>query len=181
MIRFILRFFGLLCLALGFIFVVYDGTKMIADHVWDFSSVGSTWSNIHQNSLTSLQPAVERLVTSRDLTRARRRSSTQRCCDARPRPASGFADSSIGAGCRRCEPRARARRAEERPARDLFRIYAIRRCVNSAEAAAWQLARSIVTKSADARLLEQDRRLRRVAGRLGLEVDVGPQDGAAER
>jgi uncharacterized membrane protein YsdA (DUF1294 family) len=31
MIRFVLRFFGLLMLALGFIFLVYDGTKSIAD------------------------------------------------------------------------------------------------------------------------------------------------------
>jgi hypothetical protein len=62
MIRFILRFIGLLCLALGFIFLVYDGTKTIADQALYLSSVGSTWSNIHQNSLTSLQPAVERLT-----------------------------------------------------------------------------------------------------------------------
>jgi hypothetical protein len=31
MIRFLLRFLGLLTLALGFIFLVYDGTKSIAD------------------------------------------------------------------------------------------------------------------------------------------------------
>ena len=62
MIRFVFRFFGLLCLALGFIFLVYDGTKTIADQGLYLSSVGSTWSNIHQTSLTSLQPTVERLV-----------------------------------------------------------------------------------------------------------------------
>jgi hypothetical protein len=49
MIRFVLRFIGLLSLALGFIFLVYDGTKSIADQTIYISSVGSTWSNIHQN------------------------------------------------------------------------------------------------------------------------------------
>ena len=60
MIRFVLRFLGLLSLALGFIFLVYDGTKSIADQTVYISSVESTWSNVHHNSLTSLQPEVER-------------------------------------------------------------------------------------------------------------------------
>ena len=62
MIRFVLRFFGLLLLALGFIFLVHDGTKSIADQTLYLSSVGSVWSNIHQNSLAALQPTVERLA-----------------------------------------------------------------------------------------------------------------------
>ena len=62
MIRFVLRFAGLLLLALGFIFLVHDGTKSIADQTFFISSVGSFWSNIHQSSLASLQPAVERMV-----------------------------------------------------------------------------------------------------------------------
>ena len=62
MIRFVLRFVGLLILALGFIFLVHDGTKSIADQTWYLSSVGSIWSNIHQSSLSSLQPTVERLA-----------------------------------------------------------------------------------------------------------------------
>jgi hypothetical protein len=62
MIRFVLRFVGLLLLALGFIFLVYDGTKSIADQNLFLTSVGSIWSNIHQSSLTALQPTVERLV-----------------------------------------------------------------------------------------------------------------------
>jgi hypothetical protein len=61
MIRFIFRFIGLLLLALGFIFLVHDGTKTIADQTLYLSSVGTTWSNLHQSSLTALQPAVERL------------------------------------------------------------------------------------------------------------------------
>ena len=62
MIRFVFRFFGLLLLALGFIFLVHDGTKSIADQTVYISSVGSIWSNVHQNSLLSLQPTVERLA-----------------------------------------------------------------------------------------------------------------------
>jgi hypothetical protein len=62
MIRFVLRFFGLLMLALGFIFVVYDGAKTIVDQTWFISSVGSVWDNIHQSSLAALQPIVERLA-----------------------------------------------------------------------------------------------------------------------
>ena len=65
MIRFVLRFVGLVSLALGFIFLVHDGTKSIADHRMYISSVGATWENIHQNSLVALQPAVERLVGAR--------------------------------------------------------------------------------------------------------------------
>jgi hypothetical protein len=60
MIRFVLRFLGLLSLALGFIFLVYDGTKSIADQTVYISSVEATWSNVHQSLLASLQPEVER-------------------------------------------------------------------------------------------------------------------------
>ena len=63
MIRFVFRFFGLLLLAAGFIFLVYDGTRSIADQTLNITSVGYVWSNIHQNSLLLLQPAIERYVT----------------------------------------------------------------------------------------------------------------------
>jgi hypothetical protein len=63
MIRFVFRFFGLLLLAAGFIFLVYDGTRSIADQTLNITSVGYVWSNIHQNSLLLLQPAIERHVT----------------------------------------------------------------------------------------------------------------------
>jgi len=62
MIRFVFRFVGLLLLALGFIFLVHDGTKSIADQTLYISSVESIWSNIHQSSLATLQPMVERMV-----------------------------------------------------------------------------------------------------------------------
>jgi|SRR5947199_3284912 len=60
MIRFVLRFLGLLALALGFIFLFYDGTKSIADQTVYIISVESTWTDSHQSSLTSEQPAHER-------------------------------------------------------------------------------------------------------------------------
>ena len=62
MIRFLFRFVGLLLLALGFIFLVYDGTKSIADQSLYITTVGAGWANIHQNSLLAAQPLVERLV-----------------------------------------------------------------------------------------------------------------------
>ena len=60
MIRFVFRFAGLVALALGFIFLVHDGTKSIADQTLYLSSVGSTWENVHQSSLAALQPVVAR-------------------------------------------------------------------------------------------------------------------------
>jgi hypothetical protein len=62
MIRFVLRFFGLLLLALGFILLVYDGTKTIADQSLHISTVGAIWADLHQSSLSALQPLVERLA-----------------------------------------------------------------------------------------------------------------------
>ena len=62
MIRFVFRFLGLLLLALGFIFLVYDGTKSIADQNLYISTVGATWANVHETSLSALQPVVERLA-----------------------------------------------------------------------------------------------------------------------
>jgi hypothetical protein len=62
MIRFLFRFVGLLGLALGFIFLVYDGTKSIADQTFYITSVESIWSNVHQSSLAALQATAERLA-----------------------------------------------------------------------------------------------------------------------
>jgi hypothetical protein len=59
MIRFLLRFLGLWILAAGFIFFVYDGTKYIASNEIRFTRVSDVWSNVHQSSLTALQPALE--------------------------------------------------------------------------------------------------------------------------
>lgn len=62
MIRGFLRFLGLLLLAGAFIFLIYDGTKSIADHTMYVTPLGFVWASIHQNSLLLLQPAIERHV-----------------------------------------------------------------------------------------------------------------------
>jgi hypothetical protein len=61
MIRFLFRFLGLLCLALAFILLVYDGTKSIADQRIYITSVTDVWVAVHEASLTQLRPLVERL------------------------------------------------------------------------------------------------------------------------
>jgi hypothetical protein len=62
MIRFLFRFVGLLCLALGFIFLVYDGTKSIADQKWYVSKVSDVWAVVHETSLAQVKPALQRFV-----------------------------------------------------------------------------------------------------------------------
>src|SRR2546426_12753346 len=62
MIRFLFRFVGMLCLALGFILLVYDGTKSIADQRWQISTLRDSWTQIHESGPAQLQPAVERLA-----------------------------------------------------------------------------------------------------------------------
>ena len=62
MIRFLFRFVGLLSLALGFIFLVYDGTKSIADQRLYISKVTDAWAIVHEGSLAQLQPTLQRLA-----------------------------------------------------------------------------------------------------------------------
>ena len=59
MIRFLLRFLGLLCLALGFIFLVYDGTKWIADQRWHVTKVSDVWISVQESSLAKLKPTID--------------------------------------------------------------------------------------------------------------------------
>jgi hypothetical protein len=59
MIRFLLRFFGLWILAAGFIFLIYDGAKSIADQTMFITRVNDVWFAIHQDSLRLLQPMLE--------------------------------------------------------------------------------------------------------------------------
>jgi hypothetical protein len=59
MIRFLLRFIGLLLLAAAFIFFVYDGTKSIANQQMLYVKVSDVWAMIDQNTLAQLQPAIE--------------------------------------------------------------------------------------------------------------------------
>lgn len=62
MIRFLFRFLGLMLIALAFILFVYDGTRSIAGNKIFITQVGDVWSNVHQNSMLLLQPAIERHV-----------------------------------------------------------------------------------------------------------------------
>jgi hypothetical protein len=59
MIRSFLRSLGLVLLAAGFVFFIYDGTKSIADQTVYISKFSQTWAEIHQQSLQSAQAAVE--------------------------------------------------------------------------------------------------------------------------
>jgi hypothetical protein len=55
MIRFLFRFIGLFLLACGFVFLVYDGTKSIANQHMYYSRVSDIWAIIDQNSLNFVQ------------------------------------------------------------------------------------------------------------------------------
>jgi hypothetical protein len=59
MIRFLLRFIGLLLLALAFIFFVYDGTKSIADQRLYVTNVAEVWSTVHDSSLAQVRPSLD--------------------------------------------------------------------------------------------------------------------------
>ena len=47
MIRSFFRLLGLLCLAATFIFLVYDGTKSIADNMIYFTNVEDMWNRVY--------------------------------------------------------------------------------------------------------------------------------------
>jgi hypothetical protein len=59
MIRFLLRFIGLICLAAGFILLIYDGTKSIAGNRLFLTSVRTLWELINAGSLARLEPAMQ--------------------------------------------------------------------------------------------------------------------------
>src|ERR1700694_707444 len=50
MIRGFFRLVGLLLLAGGFIFMVYDGARWVADQNLRFTRFGQFWNDIHQSS-----------------------------------------------------------------------------------------------------------------------------------
>ncbi len=58
MIRFLLRFIGLLLLAAAFILVIYDGTKSIAANNLFFTSVRTLWDLVNAGSLAMLRPLI---------------------------------------------------------------------------------------------------------------------------
>jgi len=58
MIRFLLRFIGLICLAAGFILLIYDGTKSIAGNKLFLTSVRTLWELFNAASLAKLEPMI---------------------------------------------------------------------------------------------------------------------------
>jgi peptidoglycan/LPS O-acetylase OafA/YrhL len=62
MIRFFLRFFGLLCLAAAFILIIYDGTKSIAASRFYFTTVRTLWELLNPASLAQLRPMLSQYL-----------------------------------------------------------------------------------------------------------------------
>jgi hypothetical protein len=50
MIRGFFRLVGLLLLAGGFVFMVYDGARWVADQTLRFTRFGQFWNDVHQSS-----------------------------------------------------------------------------------------------------------------------------------
>jgi ABC-type phosphate transport system permease subunit len=59
MIRGFFRLIGLLLLAGGFIFMVYDGARFVADNALHFTRFGQFWNDVHQSSQQALHAWVE--------------------------------------------------------------------------------------------------------------------------
>jgi hypothetical protein len=59
MIRGVFRLIGLLLLAGGFVFMVYDGARWVADQNLRFTRFGELWNDIHQSSQQSFRTMVE--------------------------------------------------------------------------------------------------------------------------
>src|ERR1700742_5113129 len=59
MIRGFFRLVGLLLLAGGFVFMVYDGARWVADQSLRFTRFGEFWNDIHQSSQQDLRVWVE--------------------------------------------------------------------------------------------------------------------------
>ncbi|GEC15762.1 hypothetical protein [Nitrobacter winogradskyi] len=62
MIRAILRFIGLLLLAGGFIFLIYDGARSIADQAVRLTKLGEFWNDVHQSSQHAVRTQIEALA-----------------------------------------------------------------------------------------------------------------------
>lgn len=59
MFRGFFRLIGLLMLAGGFIFLVYDGARSVADSSLRITRLGEFWNDIHQLSQQSFRASVE--------------------------------------------------------------------------------------------------------------------------
>jgi hypothetical protein len=62
MIRGFFRLVGLLLLAGGFIFMVYDGARWVADQTLQFTRFGQFWNDINQASQQAFRTWVEAKV-----------------------------------------------------------------------------------------------------------------------
>jgi hypothetical protein len=61
MLRFLCRALGLLLLAIGFVGLVVDGTRSIANNAVVFSSIGEVAAALFKENYAGFQPAVERI------------------------------------------------------------------------------------------------------------------------
>jgi hypothetical protein len=59
MIRFLLRFLGLVFLAAAFLLVIYDGMKSIAGNGLALTTIRMLWETFNAASLQALQPLIE--------------------------------------------------------------------------------------------------------------------------
>ena len=59
MIRGFFRLVGLLLLAGGFIFMVYDGARWVADQTLRFTRFGQFWNDVHQSSQQAFRTWLE--------------------------------------------------------------------------------------------------------------------------
>jgi hypothetical protein len=59
MIRGFFRLLGLLLLAGGFVFMVYDGARWVADQTLRFTRFGQFWNDVHQSSQQAFRAWVE--------------------------------------------------------------------------------------------------------------------------
>jgi hypothetical protein len=64
MIRALLRLIGVIVLAAGFILLMYDGAKSIADSRIYIYKLGQLWTDIHVASLQSAEAAVKASLPS---------------------------------------------------------------------------------------------------------------------
>lgn len=62
MIRGFFRLVGLLLLAGGFIFMVYDGARWVADQTLQFTRFGQFWNDIHQSSQQAVRIWLEAIA-----------------------------------------------------------------------------------------------------------------------
>jgi hypothetical protein len=63
MIRFLFRFIGLLGLALSFVFLVYDGTRSIANRAVEMTTVERFWNEVYQkNPQDLLRPLMQSIA-----------------------------------------------------------------------------------------------------------------------